>query len=336
MSERLRALIVVSLAVAAFAPAAAAGGAVSAAEGGVTSTDHYVRHRSSIPVITGQPVQLYVREKVAAESPPSQGVVLFVHGGTYPSETVFDLPYRDYSWMDRFAEAGLHVFSVDMEGYGRSTRPWPMEDPCNLTPENQQILIPDVLAAPCEPSYPFALTTNRSDRDALNSVVDWIRERTGVERVSFVGWSQGGTRTGGYASQYPEKVDKLVELAPGYARDSPDEAPRPQPAGAPFAIQTQSAFTTRWNAQATCEDQVDPAAQDAVWQQNMAFDPVGATWVRASSAGRSTRGAAGTGPRRPACRPRRSSSRGPGTSRSRPSGRVRCTTISARAARCSP
>lgn len=242
------------------------------------TTDHYVLHRSSVPVIKGQPVRLYVREKVLRDTPPSKGAVLFVHGATYPTETAFDLPYEDYSWMEDMAAAGFQVFSVDMEGYGRSSRPWPMEDPCNLSAANQLVLIPDVIAAPCDPSHPFALTTNRSDIDALDRVVDFIRSRGDVDRVNLVGWSQGGTRTGGYAAAHPDKVDRMVLLAPAYDRNSPAETPAIQPAGAPFAIQTKAGFTARWDAQVSCEGQFDPAAREAMWQQNLEFDPVGATW----------------------------------------------------------
>lgn len=278
MMRGTRALALVGLLVVALATPASAQVDVGPGRSTFSTTDHYVLHRSSVPVISGQPVRLYVREKVLSGAQPSKGAVLFVHGATYPTETAFDLPYEDYSWMEDMAEAGFQVFSVDMEGYGRSSRPWPMEDPCNLSAPNQLILIPDLIPAPCEPSHPFQLTTNRSDVDALNRVVDFIRARADVDRVNLVGWSQGGTRTGGFAAAHPEKVDRLVLLAPAYQRDSPAEPPETQPAGAPFAIQTKAGFTARWDAQVSCDKQFDPAAREAMWQQNLEFDPVGATW----------------------------------------------------------
>ena len=58
--------------------------------------------------------------------------MLFVHGAGTPAEVSFDVPYADYSWMAYLANAGYDVFSVDMEGYGRSTRPAAMSDKCNL------------------------------------------------------------------------------------------------------------------------------------------------------------------------------------------------------------
>ena len=57
--------------------------------------------------------------------------------------------YQDYSWMAYLAQAGFDAFSVDMTGYGRSTRPPAMNDPCNLAPNQQAALVPRLLAAPC-------------------------------------------------------------------------------------------------------------------------------------------------------------------------------------------
>src|SRR5690606_21308189 len=116
--------------------------------------DHYVAHVSSVPAMAGETAQLYVRERVAPGTLArtadfEERVVLFVHGAGTPAEVAFDVPYADYSWMAHLAAAGYDVFSMDTTGYGRSTRPTPMNDACNLAPEQQQALIPDVLAAPC-------------------------------------------------------------------------------------------------------------------------------------------------------------------------------------------
>ncbi len=69
-------------------------------------------------------------------------VVLFVHGAGTPAEVSFDVPYKDYSWMAYLANAGFDVFSMDMTGYGRSTRPPAMNDPCNLSKEQQARFVP--------------------------------------------------------------------------------------------------------------------------------------------------------------------------------------------------
>src|SRR6188474_1591655 len=122
--------------------------------------DHYVSITSTVPAIAGQKAQLYVRERVLAgaalrEALVSDRVVLFVHGAGTPAEVAFDVPYQDYSWMAYLARAGFDVFAMDTTGYGRSTRPAPMNDPCNLPAARQAGFV----ASPCPPSYPHALTT---------------------------------------------------------------------------------------------------------------------------------------------------------------------------------
>jgi pimeloyl-ACP methyl ester carboxylesterase len=91
------------------------------------TVDHYVPNRSTVPAIQGQTVQIYVRERVKPATiqrgaPRDDRVVLFVHGAGTPAEVAFDVPYADYSWMAFLADAGFDVFSMDMTGYGRSTR----------------------------------------------------------------------------------------------------------------------------------------------------------------------------------------------------------------------
>ena len=251
--------------------------------GTILTIDHYVPHVSTVPAIAGERVQLYVRERVSAgmlaRTRDFEGrVVLFVHGAGTPAEVAFDVPYADYSWMAYLAEAGYDVFSMDMTGYGRSTRPSVMNDPCNLSAEQQQALISSVLAAPCEPSRPGALTTIASDWDDIDAVVEHLRALRGVERVALIGWSLGGPRAGGYAARHPEKVSKIVLLAPAYTADTPGEAPSGAPTGAAFTTQSLADFTANWNRQVGCADQYDPKAAAAVWAEMLASDPVGATW----------------------------------------------------------
>ncbi|HYP06279.1 MAG TPA: alpha/beta fold hydrolase, partial [Bryobacteraceae bacterium] len=118
--------------------------AIAFAEDGqkLLRVDHYVPVRSTAPAVLGQVTQIYVREvtlgSVLRRPPTSDRVVLFVHGAGTPAEVAFDAPYQDYSWMAFLAREGFDVFSMDMTGYGRSTRPLPMNDPCNLSPEQQK------------------------------------------------------------------------------------------------------------------------------------------------------------------------------------------------------
>jgi pimeloyl-ACP methyl ester carboxylesterase len=244
------------------------------------TVDHYVPNASTVPAISGQTVQLYVRERVKAATvqrgePRDDRVVLFVHGAGTPAEVAFDVPYKDYSWMAYLAAAGFDVFSMDMTGYGRSTRPHVMNEVCNLSAEQQAALG----RTPCNATHAAQLTTIASDWDDIDAVIDYIRELRGVPRVSLVGWSQGGPRAGGYASRNPDKVAKLVLLAPGYRRESAQTPPQPSPAvGVAFNAQSHADFTANWDRQVGCPNQYEPEAAAVVWAEMLESDPVGASW----------------------------------------------------------
>jgi pimeloyl-ACP methyl ester carboxylesterase len=122
-------------------------GTLTAAQDGpvVDMFEHYVTHTSTVPSLASQPVKLYLRERVlrdpGPELPGIGRVVLFVHGATYPSAYGFDLPFKDYSWMAYLAQQGFDAYAMDMTGYGRSTRPEHMNDPCNATQQQQEIFL---------------------------------------------------------------------------------------------------------------------------------------------------------------------------------------------------
>jgi len=242
--------------------------------------DHYVRVMSTVPAIAGQPAQLYVRERVLAggalrTSSFGDRVVLFVHGAGTPAEVAFDVPYQDYSWMAFLARAGFDVFSVDMTGYGRSTRPAPMNDPCNLAKDRQAGFV----ASPCAASYAHTLTSIASDWNDIDAAVNYIRALRHVDRISLVAWSRGGPRAGGYAAQHPDRVRRLVVLAPAYDKNSPANAAEAALAdGVPMNTQSRQDFDANWDRQVGCTDQYDRAASTAVWTEMLASDPVGATW----------------------------------------------------------
>src|SRR6187402_1640695 len=185
------------------------------------TVDHYVNVKSTVPAIAGQTTQVYVRERVQAgpllrSAPGQRRVVLFVHGAGTPAEVAFDVPHEDYSWMAYLAKAGFDTFAMDTTGYGRSSRPAAMADPCNLAKDRQAGFV----TAPCAPSYPHQLTTIQSDWDDINAAVDYVRALRRVDKVALVAWSLGGPRAAGYAGQHPEKVSRLILLAPAYNRNT--------------------------------------------------------------------------------------------------------------------
>jgi pimeloyl-ACP methyl ester carboxylesterase len=246
--------------------------------------DHYVRVKSTVPSISGQTTQIYVRERTKAAtalrtSNLADRVVLFVHGAGTPAEVAFDVPYGDYSWMGFLANAGFDVFSMDMTGYGRSARPASMNDPCNLAQDQQKTFVPGFIPAVCTPSYPRNVTTIASDWNDIDAVVDYIRTARHVDRVSLLAWSLGGPRAGGYTARHADKVQRLVLLAPAYQRTGPTEAPATVPAeGTAMDTQSRDEFIANWDRQVGCADQYDPATAESVWSKMLESDPVGATW----------------------------------------------------------
>ncbi|MCM3881392.1 MAG: lysophospholipase, partial [Vicinamibacterales bacterium] len=163
-------------------------------------------------------------------------------------------------------------------GYGRSTRPPAMGDPCNLPKAAQAAFVPSLLAAPCSPSFGHAATTIASDWEDVGAAVDYIRSLRRVDKVSVLAWSMGGPRSGGYAVLHPEKINRLVLLAPAYNRAGAAAQPAQPPDGPAFNTQSHEEFVANWDRQVGCPNQYDQKVSDAVWADMLASDPVGATW----------------------------------------------------------
>jgi pimeloyl-ACP methyl ester carboxylesterase len=250
----------------------------------VLSIDHLVPHVSSVPAMAGQTASLYLRERVQVGTVVrsrsfEDRVVLFVHGAGTPAEVAFDVAYADYSWMAFLAQAGYDVFSVDMTGYGRSSRPAPMDDACNLAPQQQMKLVPAVIPDQCSASYPHQMTTLQSDWDDIGAAVEFVRDLRHVERVNLVAWSLGGPRAGGFAAHNPDRVRKLVLLAPVYRPEAPTNPPDQVPAdGAAMDTQSHDEFIVDWDRQVGCAGQYDPAVAESIWSSMLESDDVGSTW----------------------------------------------------------
>ena len=254
----------------------------------ILTIDHFVSHISTVPANAGEQVELFVRERVRRGDEDERDndghhrrrpVVLMVHGSTQSTAVGFDLRFENYSWMAFLAHAGFDVFAMDQQGYGFSPRPT-MDDPCNASKTQQMtLLIPNPLSAPCPASYPFNLTTSQSDWDEIDTVVDYVRQLRDVDKVSLIGWSLGGPRTGGYAARHQEKVERLVQYAPVYNRQEPSYPQVVVPeTGVPLQVRTiASAFQT-WDGQVHCENQFAPAIRDVIRSTILEFDPLGSTW----------------------------------------------------------
>jgi pimeloyl-ACP methyl ester carboxylesterase len=248
------------------------------------TTDRFVPHVSTVPANLGRTVGLHLREKVLAGTPhreraASAPVVLFIHGGYSPSVVAYDLEYRDYSWMSQLACAGFDVFAMTHTGYGGSPKPM-MDDPHNVDPAFQAQLIPKVLKEACAPRYPYKLISSRTEWDEIESVVGFIMDLRQVDRVSLVGWSTGTPRAGGFAAMHPEKVDKLVLLAPSPFFPS-DTAPDPMPEpGAPVILQSHDMLMNeRWRNHVRTAGQIEhPEVREVMWRALMFEDGLGEQW----------------------------------------------------------
>jgi pimeloyl-ACP methyl ester carboxylesterase len=123
------------------------------------------------------------------------------------------------------------------------------------------------------------MTTMSSDWDDIAATVDYLLRTRNVASVDIVAWSQGGPRSVGYALRHPEKVRRLVLLAPAYVRDSASGPPATLPAlDGSMTAQSAADFTANWDRQVGCPGQYDAATSDAIWRDMLESDPVGAKW----------------------------------------------------------
>jgi pimeloyl-ACP methyl ester carboxylesterase len=147
-----------------------------------------------------QGIELYLRNKhpAALYDVKADKTVLFVHGASYPAHASFDLAIDGQSWMDWLARRGYDVYSLDLQGYGKSTRPTAMNQP----PEANGPVVDTTAAA-----------------QDVSKAVEFILSRRNSQKLVLVGWSWGATVVGLYASEVPDKVERLVLYAPQWLRD---------------------------------------------------------------------------------------------------------------------
>jgi pimeloyl-ACP methyl ester carboxylesterase len=237
--------------------------------------DHLVPHISTAHANEGSRVSLFMRQRRGDSLGPA---VLLVHGRAAAAIPSFDLDYQDYSWMRHLADAAFDVFAVDLQGYGNSSKPEVMDEPCNTSHENQtKYLVPNPLRAPCPPSYPYPFGSFATDWDEIDTVVEFIRSLRGDRtlKVNLVGWSRGGMRVIGYAALRPYNVEKVVALNP--TRFPPDPTVRDYP----INMTDERDFFAAWDQQIdsrNCPDQVDPSIRRVLWNSTIALDTLGSRW----------------------------------------------------------
>jgi pimeloyl-ACP methyl ester carboxylesterase len=128
-------------------------------------------------------VKLFLWNKCAVEPAKARGTILFVHGSSMASQPTFDLlvPGRPHSSaMEFFAHRGYDTWSVDMEGYGRSTKTRDNNAPIAYGAED------------C-----FAAAT-------------YIRKLRGAKPLLVYGISSGALRAALFAQNHPDLVGRLA------------------------------------------------------------------------------------------------------------------------------
>ena len=127
--------------------------------------------------------RLFLWNKNAGDPAKTRATILFVHGSSMASQPTFDLqvPGRpSSSAMEHFAGLGYDCWSVDMEGYGRSTK-----DRDNNAPISQG----------ADDCYAAAL---------------YIQNLRGKRPFMVYGISSGALRAALFAERHPEMVARLA------------------------------------------------------------------------------------------------------------------------------
>ncbi len=159
----------------------------------LTNQDHFIQSSDQDGLI------LRIRERRLSPSASKRQrsvPLLMVHGATVPS-LLWDHPIAEWSWMNRLALDGFHVYALDIRGYGASTRP-------------------DVLAVPDPENFqPYARAAD-VQQDVMDAIA-FIAERHGTDRVDLLGGSWGSIICGLFAStEHSKHINRLVLYAPIY------------------------------------------------------------------------------------------------------------------------
>jgi len=152
----------------------------AAAQSGEFWTAEYIARKGDVSL------QMY-RKRVGA---PAAGgavkpVLFLVHGSSNGAQSSYDLTVPgkgEYSMMNVYARLGYDVWTMDHEGYGKSSR----------TSGNSDIA---------------------SGVEDLKAAVPVVARETGRSSFHFFGTSSGGIRAAAFAQAQPQSVDRLVLCA---------------------------------------------------------------------------------------------------------------------------
>ncbi|MGG5887849.1 alpha/beta hydrolase [Falsiroseomonas sp. HC035] len=183
--------------------------AVSGLPAAAQGTPNIVTEEFMVPV--GEGIEVFVRSKrPEGATTGASRTLLMVHGAGYGASTSFDLPFGGLSWVDYIAGRGFDVWTLDVRGFGRSTRPPAMSQPADQNPP---------------------VARGEQAMADLGAAVAFIRQRRELEKLVLLGHSWGTKLVGRFAAENTGQVERLVLYAPPWLRDGPS---RTDPGGGPL------------------------------------------------------------------------------------------------------
>ena len=163
-----------------FASAAQAQGAAAAAPAAAAADIWSTEYWTKKGEINLNIYRKRVGAPVAGEK--ARPVLFMVHGSSNSARSSYDLqvPARgEYSMMDVFARNGFDVWTMDHEGYGKSSR----------SSGNADI---------------------KSGVEDLQLAAEVVKRETGQGKAHYFGTSSGAIRAGAFAQAHPDRTDRLV------------------------------------------------------------------------------------------------------------------------------
>jgi pimeloyl-ACP methyl ester carboxylesterase len=137
-------------------------------------------------------LSLFLRH-LGSTRPAELGVVLCVHGMSFPSALSIAHRFDGRSWRDELCDAGFETWGLDFYGFGFSDRYAEMDQPAELNPPLGRI---------------------ESLSSQIERAVRFICKHHGCPNISILAHSGGAIATGHFAVRCPELADRLVFFAP--------------------------------------------------------------------------------------------------------------------------
>jgi pimeloyl-ACP methyl ester carboxylesterase len=162
-------------------------------------------------------LSLFLRYLPPTAARSGAGVVLYVHGATFPSALSIAHRFDGRSWRDELADAGFHVWGLDFHGYGLSD-PYP--------------------AMTDSPGGGAALGRAPDAASQIEWAVRFIVAHHGVSAISIIAHSWGTIAAGLFATRCPGLVERLVFFGP-IARRQQEGPPPTLPAWVPVTVEAQ-------------------------------------------------------------------------------------------------